>query len=340
MSEPSAIDLHQLRGFDSLPLRPTTLDDLDMEQVQAHLKQVVDNGRYTGPADPGAYLTARSCVATFEGTLHATAAGILCFGRNPQAILPHAVVDLGHYRGTEAVSTDVTHLEKNIGGTIFEQIEWVEQYLWTHSHHGMTVGESARRIELHEYPRVVIRELVVNMLAHRDYSLYQSSARVHKFRNRTEWISPGGLPEGVSIDNLLHMQSSRNTALVRILFDAGLVEAFGMGLDTVVSALRDAEMEPPLFVDHKAAFTVTVFGRPLELFSGQDIGSRLTDRQRRILALARAKREITPRDVMELFEDRVTLRSLQRDLKDLMDAGLLTANGKGRATRYKTADTA
>lgn len=109
-------------------------------------------------------------IAEGEATL-ATPAGILCFGRQPQEVFPHAVVDLVHYRGTDAVSFEVAHLEKNIGETIFDQIARVEAYLWTNTHHGMTIDNTgAQRIELHEYPRVVIRELVVNMIAHRDYS--------------------------------------------------------------------------------------------------------------------------------------------------------------------------
>ena len=68
-----------------------------------------------------------------------------------QAIFPRAVVDLVHYRGIDAVSFEVAHLEKDIGETIFDQITRVEAYLWTNTHHGMTIDNtSSQRIELHE----------------------------------------------------------------------------------------------------------------------------------------------------------------------------------------------
>ncbi len=118
--------------------------------------------------------------------------GFLCFGRAPQQIFPHAVVDIGHYRGNEAVSLDVVHLEKGIGGTIFDQLRRVEEYLVRNTHHGMALNErSLERVELHEYPPAVIRELVVNLLAHRDYTLVGSAARVALFQRRIDWISPG-----------------------------------------------------------------------------------------------------------------------------------------------------
>jgi predicted HTH transcriptional regulator len=247
MSEPIALDDSQLRSIDGLPIRNTSLDDLDLDRVATHIQQARTTGRYSGPQEPLTYLQRHQCVALLGQALHATPAGILCFGRHPQDYFPHAVVDLGHYRGLEPVSYDVLHLEKGIGGTLFDQIDRVENYLWANIHRGMTVGAGARRVELHEYPRVVLRELVVNLIAHRDYTNLRSTARVQKLRDRIEWVSPGGLPPGVTIENLLTAQASRNPAIVGVLYQAGLVEAFGQGLDTVVAVLKREELQPPRF---------------------------------------------------------------------------------------------
>ncbi|HEX6290230.1 MAG TPA: hypothetical protein VFZ66_13640 [Herpetosiphonaceae bacterium] len=46
---------------------------------------------------------------------------------DPQATFPNAVVDLGHDQGMEPVSFEVLHLEKNIRGTIFDQLQRVEE---------------------------------------------------------------------------------------------------------------------------------------------------------------------------------------------------------------------
>jgi predicted HTH transcriptional regulator len=338
MSEPIALDESQLRSIDGLPIRNTSLDDLDLDRVATHIQQARTTGRYSGPQEPITYLQRYQCVALLGQALHATPAGILCFGRHPQDYFPHAVVDLGHYQGLEPVSYDVLHLEKGIGGTLFDQIDRVENYLWANIHHGMTVGAGARRVELHEYPRVVLRELVVNLIAHRDYTNLRSTARVQKLRDRIEWVSPGGLPPGVTIENLLTAQASRNPAIVSVLYQAGLVEAFGQGLDTVVAVLKREELQPPRFEDLGIFFQVTVWGRPLALFSDLELAARLTDRQRRILTFIRAQRRAAPRDLADLFDQQVTWRSIQRDLKELSDAGLIEQEGKGRAIRYVPLD--
>ena len=336
MSE-NQIDRTSFRAIDSLPVRDTTLDMIDLAKVEVHIARAIERGRYNGSTNPVEYLKQKGCIAEEGERLLATPAGLLCFGRRPQEVFPRAVVDLVQYRGIDAVSFEVAHLEKDIGETIFDQITRVEAYLWTNTHHGMTIDNtSAQRIELHEYPRVVIRELVVNMIAHRDYSNALSAARVLIFRNRIEWLNPGGLPAGVTIKDILAAQAARNPVILSILYESGYVEAIGQGIDTVVTVLNRDGMAPPRFEDTGAFFHVTIFGKPPERFYDNEIYSRLNERQRRILTFIRSQRETSPGDVAALFENSVTPRSVQRDVKVLADANLITitGNGRGRGVRY------
>jgi len=339
MSDFSAINPDALRSVDSLPITGTNVDMLDMRLVEAHVRRAQDNGRIRGPDDPLGYLREKCCLVGSEGEEAVTLAGLLCFGREPQEIFRQAVIDIGHWRGTEPLSFEVVHLEKNISGNLFDQLARVESYLWTNIHHGMTLADrSFQRTEVHEYPRAVLRELCVNMIAHRDYTNYRSAARVQLFRNRIEWISPGGLPPGITVENLLHEQASRNPMILDILYEAGFVEAIGQGLNTVVAVLEREEMARPEFMDTGASFIVTVFGRPLDLFYGGTTYAQLNDSQRRILSVLRARPGLTPRDIVAQFPDRAR-RSLQRDLGGLVEAGLIIPSGEGRALRYDLAAT-
>lgn len=338
MTNLSFIDPPTLRSMDSSPIRGTNLAMLDLDKVATHIERAVERGRYNGPATPKEYLLRKQCIIEASDEIYVTLAGMMCFGRDAQAIFPRSVIDIGHYRGVEPVSFEVFHLEKDIGGTIFDQLARVESYLWTNTHHGMTLSDSSfQRVEIHEYPRAVIRELCVNVLAHRDYTNFRSAARVQLFRNRIEWISPGGLPPGVTVENILAEQAARNPQILSILYEAGYVEAFGQGLDTVVAVLAHEDMTPPRFDDTGASFIVTVFGRPLEVFSGEGVYARLNDSQRRILSIIRTRTEIAPRDILNLMDDRAK-RSVQRDIKGLVESNLITAIGEGRALRYRLND--
>jgi predicted HTH transcriptional regulator len=338
MTEYPFLDPPHMRSADSWPVRMTTLDMIDMQRVAAHVADAVKRGRYLGPTEPLEYLLGKRCVVDVEGEMYPTLAGILCFGHNPQQLFPNAVVDLGHYKGTEPLSIDVVHLQKNIGGSIFEQIDWVEQYLSRNTRHGMTVSNSgSRRVELHEYPPVVIRELNVNMLAHRDYTMSGSASRVMLFRGRAEWASPGGLPPGVTEENLLSIQNARNPVLLSILYEAGYVEAYGMGLDTVVRVLSDEGMSAPQFRDLVgAAFIVTVHGRQLDTREQEPYVS-LSDAQRKIIRLVSANAEVSLADIREAFPDRAK-RTLQEDITVLIEAKILERHGQTKATRYRMRD--
>lgn len=129
----------------------------------------------------------------------------------------------------------------------------IRSFDWTtaqgYFHYPLEVSSSVFRIEEHAYPDVVLRELTVNALCHRDWSQDGSRVRIQMLPNCIEWISPGSLPPGVTLQNLRTAQVSRNRALAQMLFHAGYVEEFGIGIDTVFDTLRDAKHDPPWLQD-------------------------------------------------------------------------------------------
>jgi predicted HTH transcriptional regulator len=342
--------------FDSRPIPDITLDVLDMQKVAAHIAQARERERLQGSDDPEAYLREQGCVVTVDGVEYPTLAGVLCFGKAPQAIFPLAVVDLGHYYGTATLAHEVVHIERHIGGTIFDQLEHIERYLWANTHHGMTLSPMGmQRIEVHAYPRPAMRELTVNMLAHRDYAQYHSTARVQLLRNRIEWINPGGLPPSMGIQHLLSAQYARNPLILSILYEAGYVEAFGQGIDTVCALLEQEGMAQPRFEDQGSLFLATIYGRILEdadhtaatgASAAGALPAELAESMPRVLFTPSQKR-IYER-IQELQREGlvVTMASLQssdvrssrsilRDLEDLRDMGLIELEGQGRGAHYR-----
>jgi predicted HTH transcriptional regulator len=306
---------------------------LDLDKVAAHIAKAVKLGRYHSSVEPLEYLLLNQCVVPVEEEQYATLAGILCFGHDPQAIFPSAVVDIGHYRGEEAISFEVVNIEKNIGGTIFDQLNRIEEYLKRNTHTGMILRDQGfERIEVPDYPLAVIRELGVNMLSHRDYTLVGSVARVLLFHDRIEWISPGGLLPGVRITDILDTQNSRNPVIQSILYEAGYVEALGQGLDTVVKVLREEKMQEAVFKDIGTAFIVKVFGREHKDLEQYDYVP-LSEIQKRIVNVIRARGEASLDELDRALSDRAK-RTIQADLDRLIEANIVERVGQTRATRY------
>ena len=170
------------------------------------------------------------------------------------------------------------------------------------------------------------------MLAHRDYTTAQAAAQVRLFHDRLEFISTGGLLPGITPENILMVQAARNPMVLSILYEAGLVEGFGQGLDSVVATLLADNLPPPQFEDFAMSFIATVQGR---LHIGQTFESQLSARQRKILLFLQTHGEASPQQISTLLGSDVTSRSIQRDLTELRELGLLTTHGKGRATRHR-----
>jgi len=97
----------------------------------------------------------------------------------------------------------------------------------------------ARRVEAPHYPDRVFRALLVNACVHRNYSLYGANIRVFLFADRLEVISPGRLPNTVSIEKLTVGTSfARNPILMRFMENLGYVDKLGRGLPMVWQEAR------------------------------------------------------------------------------------------------------
>lgn len=95
------------------------------------------------------------------------------------------------------------------------------------------------------FDEVVIREALLNAVAHRDYSL--TSEIVIRQSPKTLIINnPGGFPKGVTLDNIITINSTpRSRLLSEVLLKTGLVERSGQGIDKIFSiSLAQGKPEP------------------------------------------------------------------------------------------------
>ncbi len=317
--------------FDQTPVIGATLEDIDLRDVEQHIRYSHEQSRYQGLAtEPIPYLLEHHAVAEIEKATIPTVAGILFFGLQPQRFLPYATSKLAHYRGNAINSNEVRHIQEYVGN-VRQQVDQSVEYLSSHIERGYVLDGRAQRQERPQYPPTALRELTVNAVAHRDYTVMGSSIRIAMFPNRVEWISPGTLPAGITPDNILAMQIARNPHLTKLLYQRGYVEAYGQGLDTVFNLLRDQGLPTPTMQETGNAFSIAVQGHAP---TGIDVDrlSQLTDPQLQIIALLR-QRSRSATEIYAALAPR-SERSLQYDLKLLQEQGLILRQGKGRAITY------
>jgi ATP-dependent DNA helicase RecG len=321
-------------GFESTAVNGATLADLDPQQI--------DRYRITIQAAPQEdlkqLLIARGCL-TFNpddprGELVPTVVGMLLFGREPQRFLRSAEIICVRYAGEEMSDEFV---RQDIGGTLIEQIRQAEAFVVGNMRRGMRITGMVRE-ESAEYPISVVREAIVNAVAHRDYSIRGEGIRLLMFNDRLTIYSPGRLPGHVTLDNLRDERYSRNEAMVAILGDWGYIERLGYGIDRMLAAMQELGLPDPTFEETAAGFQVTLrSAHELLVSSRPEVRPApqlfLNERQEQAVEYVRTQGRITNSDFQNLVPD-VSSETIRRDLADLVEKDLLIKVGSKRATYY------
>jgi predicted HTH transcriptional regulator len=89
---------------------------------------------------------------------------------------------------------------------------------------------------IEDYPEVVLRELLINAIAHRDYSR-QQIIEIRKYPNYLEFESPGHFPQGIDETNFLRKTNPRNPGIMDVLREINYAEKAGSGFDKIFTAL-------------------------------------------------------------------------------------------------------
>jgi ATP-dependent DNA helicase RecG len=161
---------------DRQPVPGARFDDLDLNLIQRHIAVAKERGRYNGPVEPVEYLRLHHGIVDLDGVHVPTITGVLLFASAPERFLSASGIDIAQFTGPTPRSTGLRFMEQ-VRWPLLGAIDRTVQILWIRSEHGYRI-EGAQRVEEHAYPEVVLRELTVNALCHRDWSQNGSRVRI------------------------------------------------------------------------------------------------------------------------------------------------------------------
>lgn len=253
------------------PVPGATLGDLDMRRLRDYFERAL-KATCPGEGDASGWeklLVNMEFMRTMDDFTSATVDGILLFGRNPKRFLPQSGIRALAYEGDKAdyaaradrdLRGSLTPLCASNGSIL--EAGLAEQALdFIKEHAGTTVIEGARRIERPDYPDHVLREVIVNALVHRDYSIAGTDITLTIFSDRLEVQSPGCLPNTATVEALKSgFRYARNQNLVNIMRDYRYVEHRGMGIrDKVIPGMREFNGTEPDLIATERSFTVRLW---------------------------------------------------------------------------------
>lgn len=233
-----------------------------------------------------------------------------------------ATIKTATFNGTDKLNFQD---RKEYSGSLFEQMENVYQYLEMRNKKRASFN-GLYRIDTLDYPLDALREALLNCLVHRDYS-FSASTLISVYDDRIEFVSVGGLPDGINLDDiLLGISACRNPKLAAIFYRLELIEAYGTGIPKIMSSYKDTGFEPKIEVTNNA-FKITL---PNLNYS---IDEQTETEDNRIVAFIDKNGFITRKDVEELLG--ISQTSANRILKDMVDKSVLYRIGNGKSIKYK-----
>ena len=265
-------DFIRSETFDAAPCLKASLDDLDTEQMGWFIRTARNTRDFP--------LTEGTSTEVLLGHLNLlnggrpTNAAVLSFAKAPQRFLISSDVKCAHFHGTEVAKPIPSYQRYN--GTAFQLVDQAVDFVL--SKIALSVGtraESTQAPVSYEIPKEVVREAIVNAVAHRDYTS-NASVQVMLFSDRLEVLNPGRLPPALTLEQLrqAHPSVPNNRLLARSLYLTQYIEEMGTGTLDMIRRCRDAGLPEPEFTD-SGGFKTTIWrAKPPEQIEVQPVSLR------------------------------------------------------------------
>ena len=192
-------------------------------------------------------------IKTNRGITYPTNALLILLGK-----FPHCSVKCARFKG---VTMETFIDKKEYRGNIFSVLENTQNFILNHINLSAKI-EGLYRTDSYEIPLIALREALINALVHRDYANFGRDTKVSVYDDIVNIISPGALPNIVTIEDILRGRSEiRNKVIANVFKELGLIEQWGSGISRIMIACKKAGLDQPR-IREQGDFVDVEFYRP------------------------------------------------------------------------------
>ncbi len=225
---------------------------------------------------------------------------------------------------------------REFGGSLLRQLNEAYEYIEIHNQTRADF-EGLLRIDSKNYPDMAIREALLNSIIHRDYS-YNASTLISVYSNRMEFVSVGGLPRDIDLqDIMLGISVCKNPNLANAFYRLGLIEAYGTGIKKIYGTYENAAEKPKIITTNRA-FSVALpnINKFKKMRKSEKPvikkSEKFTEIEKQVISYLKEHDSITRAQVQNMFS--ISQTSAGRILKPMVEEGVLEPYNSGRSREY------
>lgn len=325
------VELIRKRGdirFDEEICKGASLEEIDPEKVRWFLRTAKVKRDY--PIDDSTPSEDVLMHLNLSQNEKLTNAAVLLFGKNPQRFHLQAETKCIHFHGTE--------IEKPFGnyhiykGNIFDQVDNALGFVLDRLKRPVIpeAGKATTK-RPYEIPEFVVREAIVNAVAHRDY-YSTGGVQIMVFSDRIEIWNPGELPPQLTLESLRksHPSIPRNSLIAEVFYLTNYIEKAGSGTLEMIKQCRDTGLLEPMFEQKTGCFVTTIWRSLLTDEYLDSLG--LNERQKKAAKYIEKYGRITRAKYEKNYG--VSERTANRELSDLVHRKIIEKKEKGPETHY------
>jgi ATP-dependent DNA helicase RecG len=317
-------------SWDAYPDGLHSLEDISLDKVQVCIEKMRDKGLSIAES-PLSFLLKFNLLRENRPTN----AAYLMFKNNYSNI---TTVELGRFQDYITIK-DTARTKADI----IAQVDEIINYVKKHINLEVIITGEPQNTQKWQYPLEAIREIVLNMIIHRDYRLSSDSV-VKIFNDRIEFFNPGKLPDGITVEDLLsnnYKSNPRNKSVADFFKDLGLIEKYGSGIRRIIECFEDENLPMPEFKNISEGFQVTIFSsseKKADVVANVIENYRKTDGvvENRLSAILETIRSDNTVSAIQIARHlNVAERTVQRDLEKLKSKGLIERVGPDKGGFWK-----
>jgi len=247
--------MHSRRRWENQPADEISFKDIDRDEVFRILSFARSVGRLQGPVGRSTVEILARLGLHRDG--HFLRAAVVLFGKTFLPDYPQCELRMARFRGT-------THEEfldqRQLRGPAFKLLDEAELFCQRHfPMPAKIVPGQLRRVEKTLIPVDAMREILVNALIHRDYSIAGGAVSLAIYDDRVEVWSAGTFPQGITPEMLTrtHLSVQRNPLIAEVFHRAGLIEKWGRGTNRVIESCVESGLAAPTFEEITGGAVVT-----------------------------------------------------------------------------------